>query len=293
MVDAKQLYEWCKVPADQLSAHPNRKVPFRMVKDSEEMGRLMASEFIDLIQENNERGLPTRAIVPCGPSCWYAPWVRMVNDSAVSLAQLTVFHMDECLDWQGRLLPKNHPYNFRTFMEANFYKGIPIERNVPEEQRFWPAPDSISSVLAALAEAPVDITIGGWGQDGHIAYNQARRHPFSQVSIEDIENSSMRVQENNVDTILALANRTFGAAYQFVPPMSVTLGVRECLSARSVRVYSDTGAWKQTALRVALFSDPTPEYPLTLLQKHPDTLITATRETSRHPISENPAWELF
>jgi glucosamine-6-phosphate deaminase len=92
---------------------------------------------------------------------------------------------------------------------------------------------------------------------------------------------------------LSLAQRTFGAAYQFVPPMSITLGLQECLSARKVRVYSDTGAWKQTALRVALFSEPVAEYPLTLLQQHSDACITATRETARHPISENPDWELL
>jgi glucosamine-6-phosphate deaminase len=75
--------------------------------------------------------------------------------------------------------------------------------------------------------------------------------------------------------------------------MSVTLGVRECLSAKKVRVYSDTGAWKQTALRVALFAEPNVEYPMTLLQRHPDAIITATAETARHPISEHPEWELL
>ena len=74
--------------------------------------------------------------------------------------------------------------------------------------------------------------------------------------------------------------------------MSVTLGVKECLSAKKVRVFSDTGAWKQTALRVALFSEPTPEYPLTLLQEHSDALITATVETAGHPIGEHPEWDL-
>ena len=74
--------------------------------------------------------------------------------------------------------------------------------------------------------------------------------------------------------------------------MSVTLGLRECLSAKSVRLFSDTGAWKQTALRVALFSKPDPEYPITLLQEHPDALITATEETAEHPISLHPEWDL-
>jgi len=73
--------------------------------------------------------------------------------------------------------------------------------------------------------------------------------------------------------------------------MSVTLGMKECLSAKKIRLYSDTGAWKQTALRVALFSAETTEYPMTLLQTHPDALLTATKETATHPISENPDWE--
>ena len=35
----KQLYQWCAVPADELENHPDRKIPFRMVKDSVEMLR--------------------------------------------------------------------------------------------------------------------------------------------------------------------------------------------------------------------------------------------------------------
>jgi len=126
-----------------------------------------------------------------------------------------------------------------------------------------------------------------------MAYNQARRHPYHHPTLAEIADSTIRIQENNLDTIIALAHRSFGAGYQFVPPMSVTLGMRECLSAKKVRVYSDTGAWKQTALRVALFSEVTPEYPITLLQRHPDAVITATVETANHPIAENPDWELF
>ena len=287
------LYRWCKVPGDQLAKHPDLRVKFRVVRDSAEMGQLMAEDLAGVIEENNRRGLPTRAIIPCGPSCWYAPYTKLVNTKNVSLKNFTVFHMDECLDWQGRPLPVNHPYNFRTFMEKHFYGGIRADLQVPQEQRYWLLPSTVERVRDAIDAAPVDITVGGWGQDGHVAYNQARRHPYSAITLEELANSTIRIQENNLDTILALAQRTFGSAYQFVPPMSITLGVRECMSAKKVRVYSDTGAWKQTALRVALFAEPTVEYPMTLLQRHSDAVITATQETTRHPISENPDWELF
>jgi len=289
----KHLYRWCQIPVDQLEGHPELRVPFRLVKDSAEMGKLMAQELVQLIQLNNQAGKPTRAIIPCGPSSWYEPFVQLVNSEKVSLRTLAVFHMDECLDWQGQTLPEKHPYNFRSFMEKHFYGGINPELAVPESQRFWLLPSTIENVRMALAESPVDITVGGWGQDGHVAYNQARRHPFNQSTLEELADSTIRIQDNNLDTIIALAQRTFGAAYQFVPPMSVTLGMRECLSAKQVRLFSDTGPWKQTALRVALFAEPTAEYPITLLQRHPDALITATIETARHPIAEHPDWELF
>lgn len=292
-VDPRKLLEWCSIPAEKLVDHPSLRIPYREVRNAEEMGCLMAQELTEIIEENNHKGSVTRAIIPCGPKCWYKPFSDVVNTRRIALHNLEVFHMDECLDWQGQLLPIHHPYNFRTFMEKHFYGDIEPELSVPQANRYWLSPSTMDAVKVAIQSAPIDITVGGWGQDGHIAYNQAKRHPFHHLSVDELAKSTIRIQENNIDTILSLAQRTFGAAYQFVPPMSITLGLQECLSARKVRIYSDTGAWKQTALRVALFSEPVAEYPMTLLQRHSDALISATRETARHPISENPEWELL
>jgi glucosamine-6-phosphate deaminase len=291
-ITLKQLHAWCSIPHDKLENHPDLKVPLRIVKNSEEMGNVMARELVQEIVNNNKRGRNTRAIIPCGPSCWYKPFTDLVNGEKVSLKNLEVFHMDDCLDWQGRTLPREHPYNFRTVMERVFYQPVDTSLAVPDKNRNWLLPDNIEEVRGRIYAAPVDVTYGGWGQDGHVAYNQARRHPYSRVTIEEVRNSTIRVQDNNIDTILTLAQRSFGVAYQFVPPMSVTLGVKECLGAKMVRLFSDTGAWKQTALRVALFGPLTPEYPMTLLQEHTDALLTATVDTARHPISEHPEWDL-
>ena len=291
MIDKKDLYSWCSVPADALEKHNELKVRFRMVESSQEMGFLMAREFIDEIQKANGENRDFRAIVPCGPRSWYEPFTTIVNAEKVSLKNVTVFHMDECLDWEGNLLAKNDPHNFRTFMEKYFYGPVEDQLAVKPENRLFLYPDTMSEIKKKICESPVDYTLGGWGKDGHIAYNQARRNPFSPQSLDDLRNASIRIQDNNPDTVIALGQRSLGAAYQFVPPMSITLGIKECLSAKKIRVFSDTGSWKQTALRVALFSEPDPEYPMTLLSEHPDAVITATRETAAHPISLHPEWE--
>jgi glucosamine-6-phosphate deaminase len=291
-INKKELYEWCRIPYIELVNHPQRKIPFRLCKDSQEMGWIMARELVDDIRLHNSRGEIFRAIIPCGPNCWYEPFTKLVNEEQVSLHNLVVFHMDECLDWQGKMLPRNHPYCFRGFMEDHFYNPVDAQLRVPDKNRYWLEPGNVEEIEARIAEAPIDLTYGGWGQDGHVAYNQARRHPFSQVTIDDVRQSTVRVQDNNLDTVLAISQRLFGAAYQFVPPMSVTLGMKQILPSKKIRVFSDTGAWKQTALRVALFGPLTAEYPMTLLQEHPDALVTATVETARHPISEHPEWDL-
>ena len=186
MIDQHALYQWCKIPVEKLENHPELKTPFRLCKDSDEMGWIMARELVDEIESHNRLGEPTRAIIPCGPSCWYQPFTTLVNKERVSLKNLVVFHMDECLDWQGHELPRNHPYSFRGVMESVFYNPVDEELSVPEVNRIWLKPDNLEEVAEKINEAPIDITYGGWGQDGHIAYNQARRHPFSHVTIDDV-----------------------------------------------------------------------------------------------------------
>lgn len=291
MIDKKVLYKWCSVPAEELLEHPERKIPLRLVKDAEELGQVMARDFVEDIKLANKEGRDYKAIVPCGPKEWYGPFTKMVNEEQVSLKRVTVFHMDENLDWEGKLLHKDDPSNFQTFMKKYFYDPVLTELAVPENQRFFLTPDNYHEISEKILESEIDYTLGGWGQDGHVAFNQARRDPYSCVTLDDMRNSTARIQNNNTDTILALAHRSFGSAWQFMPPMSLTLGVKECFRAKKIRVYSATGAWKQTALRVALFSEMTPEYPMTLLQEHPDARITATLETAEHPISRNPDWK--
>lgn len=290
-IDVRDLHRWCSVPTEDLAGHPDLRIPFRLCADPGEMARVMAGELVDAVTEAARQGRPLRAIIPCGPRGWYQPFADMVNAGRVHLGHVEVFHMDECLDWQGRTLPLSHPYSFRGFMEDNFYAPISEDLRVPESHRHWLEPATVSEVAEILAAEPADLVYGGWGQDGHVAYNQARRQSYSPVSLDALRRSTARVQENNADTIWALAQRELGGAYQLVPPMSVTLGMSEILEAKRVRLFSDTGPWKQTALRVALFSHPTPEYPITLLQDHGDVLLTATVETATHPVALHPEWD--
>lgn len=57
-----------------------------MVESSQEMGELMAREFADDIKQAVMQGRHYRAIVPCGPKCWYAPFAQIINENASAFA---------------------------------------------------------------------------------------------------------------------------------------------------------------------------------------------------------------
>ena len=71
-----------------------------------------------------------------------------------------------------------------------------------------------------------------------------------------------------------------------MPPRAVTLGFKTMLNAKRAILMIATGSWKQTVVRVALFSEPTLEYPVTLLAKYiPEVTLICDENTADHPMS--------
>ena len=105
----------------------------------------------------NEEERTFRLIVPCGPKEWYGPFTEMVNEENVSLRNVICFHMDENLDWEGKLLPKEDPNNFRTFMERYFYGGIKEELQVLKENRHFLTPYNLKEMSRMALYFPKDI----------------------------------------------------------------------------------------------------------------------------------------
>ena len=63
-----------------------------------------------------------------------------------------------------------------------------------------------------------------------------------------------------------------GGALEDMPHRCVTIGMREILGARKVRlgVFRD---WHRGVVRRAAYGEPTAAFPATLLQNHPDAKI--------------------
>jgi len=285
-IDPEKLFAWCRIPTDQLMDHPERRVPLQILPTPDDVHRWAARAMADEALANNQAGKPTRWVLPCGPTKQYPYFAQIVNQERISLKNVFVFHMDEGLDWEGRPLPLEHVFSFEGWMRRNFYAPIDETLGIPEKQRFFPSIydiDGLSRNIEALGG--VDTVYGGIGYRGHIAFNEPPHSPWYSVTMEQFRNSKTRILPLNTDTLVALSQRTVGGLSHIVPPMGITMGMKDLLAARRIRLISDTGVWKLTVIRVLLFCPTTLEYPVTFVQGHPDVLVTVDAATAAPPLA--------
>lgn len=285
----EEMEAWCKVPVSKLEGHPDSKVKIIMRDTRGEIAELVGNMMAEEMIANNKAGRITRWVLPSGPEDQYRTFIRRVNEERISLKKLWVFHMDEILDWQCRPYPvENRPESCEGRMLARFYGKIDPTLNVPEQQRIWPRiadmdyPDQMCRQLGGI-----DTVWGGLGYKGLVAANESPQDPYFRVSLQEYANSKTRIIKKNVDSIIMKSERNFGGMYDRCDPFMLTLGFQVLLSAKRAVFMVTTGKWKSTAIRVMMFSEPTLEYPATLMPAHiPEVVIACDSVTAKHPLEE-------
>jgi glucosamine-6-phosphate deaminase len=281
---SSELYEWCRIPPEQLPNHPRAKVKLRILPEPQDLYDDIATTMIDEVKSNNAANRPTRWILPCGPRGQYPIFTERVNRERISLKNVHIFHMDDHLDWQGRHIPLDHPYSYEGWMNRNLYDCIDRDINVPPDQRHFPNVSRLDAMAEGMKQVGgIDSVFGGIGYRGHIAFNEPPRSPWYKIGKDEFRNCTTRILNLNDDTLIALSHRNAGGCSDIVPPMVVTLGMRELLAAGRIRLYSDTGAWKQTVIRMLLFGNVSPDIPVTYVQEHKDCVVTVDAKTAACP----------
>lgn len=280
-IDPAELAEWLSIPADELAARA--RVPLTICASKDDLYRHFAQEMFDELAQAAERGEELAVIVPLGPKAHYALLARMINDARLSLRHVTYFGMDQWLDWQGRPLPWDHPFNLEAYFHRHYLDLLDDDLRPGAENVVFPSVLDLDVASAAIRARTVSTTYGGFGFQGHLAFNEPPSTRWSPVTLEMLRAGETRITPLAVDSIIAHAQRALGGNVSGIPPMAVTLGMRDLLSARRIRLYTDGGPWKQTILRILLLSEPTVDYPVTLATDHPDVHVVVDAESAAPP----------
>ncbi|HZT33914.1 MAG TPA: hypothetical protein VFA33_28750 [Bryobacteraceae bacterium] len=250
------------------------RIPFRLLPDIPSILSDFARSIAAEIRRGNARGEPVRLILPVGPVAHYRELVETTNRERLSWRNVHTFQMDEFLDWQGRPLPLDHPLSFEGFMRREVFARIDPELRLPGGQCHFPHPFRIGEISEKIREAGgIDCCYGGIGYHGHVAFNEPPISRWYRVGVEELRASQTRVVALGDDSIVVQSIHSAGGYSAAIPPMAVTLGMQDILSARRIRLYCAAGERHRAIFRIAVAGEISVEYPVTLVQGHPDAEI--------------------
>lgn len=271
-----------KVPRDALGIGTNIRVDVR-----DEVGEVIhefAYTMLNEIKRNNAAGKPSVFIVPVGPVGQYPILARWCNAERVSCANVVMINMDEYCADDGEFIPYESPLSFRRHMDLNFYDLLDPELTVRPENRIFPDPKHPERIEKKIREmGGVDVCFAGIGITGHVAFNDPPE-PGVVVSAEEFKALPTRVVTLSRETVLVNAITSLRGNWYSMPRKAVTVGMREILAARKIRVYM-ARPWQSAIARMFIHGPVTPLVPASFLQEHPDVRVTVTREVAESPLS--------
>jgi glucosamine-6-phosphate deaminase len=252
---------------------------FVVCPDIDELHQHFARSIAAEIKTNNTKGKSTKLILPVGPVGQYPMLAEIVNGERISLKQCWFFMMDEHCDDNGIVLPPDHPLSFRHTFDEQFASRVQRSLMLPAKQLIFPDHLNVQTLKDRIeAVGGIDTTYGGIGIHGHVAYNEPE---------PNVRDSDPRlVYLNDFTRTINAIRAEIGGNLECYPRKGVTLGMRQILGAKRIRLYCRNGIaldWANTVLRLALFGAPGDDYPVTYIRDHQDYLIVTDEDTARSP----------
>lgn len=192
----------------------------------------------------------------------YEKLVSMMQD-AKAFAEVKFFNLDE---YAG--LEPTHHQSYAYFLNQHLYSHIPIRNeqlllingaNDPQDEckRYDTLIDEISRF---------DVVVDGIGTNGHIAFNEPADHFIPRTHISEISASTLQ------------ANRRFFKENEIMPLQAITLGFEDIMKAKKVILLATGPSKKEVIRRFLSEKKITTQFPISLLNMHPDLTLIVDSE---------------
>lgn len=224
-----------------------------------DLGQAAAERAAWLIRGAIEERGRARIIIGTGPS-QNEVIASLVRAQGVDWSRVEAFHMDE---YAG--MPRSHPASFRRWLKEHFvdivHPGSAHWLNGDagdlglEQQRY----------ATEITSAPIDVCFLGFGENGHIAFNDPHVADFSDPVLVKVVEMDERCRRQQV-------GEGHFPDLESVPRQALTLTCPALLMARHV-ICSVPDRRKAEAVRNALEGPIAPVCPASAVRNHPDARL--------------------
>jgi glucosamine-6-phosphate deaminase len=274
-----ELPAYLQIAPDQIGR--GTPVRTRVHGNMADVARHMAEALWQVITEAQAAGRAATLIVPVGPVDQFPLLARLINDRRTDCREVVFLNMDEYLTDDDRWIDRRHPLSFRAYMDRRFYDLLDPALAPRPEHRVFPDPRDPAAVGRLIAQrGGVDACFGGIGINGHIAFNEP---PGSGGSCTAEEFAALPARVLSLSRETRTINAvTVGGDITIIPRRAVTVGMREILAARRIRLYANR-PWQRAVVRRALHGPITPACPASLVRGHPDVELTLAEYVAEFP----------
>lgn len=259
-------------------------VAFEVVPDEEAVIARFVDDLTDEYRAAKAAGRDKVVFIgPVGPVGQYERWAERCNRERISLADLVLVNMDEYLTPDGSdFIPETDPLSFRRHMNEKFWSRLDPALAPPPEARHFPSPNDPQATTRLIERlGGVDVTFGGVGITGHIAFNDPPE-PGEPLDTDAFAALPTRVLRLSRETRLINSVTALRGNIDRVPEFAVTVGMKEILESRKVRLYMNR-PWQCAIVRKLLHGPVTAAVPASLLQRHPDACVVAAKLVTEMP----------
>jgi glucosamine-6-phosphate deaminase len=215
------------------------------------------------------RSAHCRILFGCAPSQddFFAALRRCAAAALDAWRATEVFHMDDYIGFEA-----SHPQSFRRYLQEHFLSTVAVRAFHPIHGE---APDPAAEARRydrLLRAAPIDIVCLGFGENGHLAFNDPPVADFQDpawVKLVEID-ETCRQQQVNDGCFPTLADVPRQAATITLPVF--THAAMLCGVVPTVR--------KSRAVRDALLGPIGPQCPASLLRLHPQAHLFLDRDAA-------------
>ncbi len=243
------------------------QLPVSIFETNEQLGQAAAEEASAIIREAvASRGLANIIIATGNSQLTFLTALR--QDPQIPWSQVNVFHMDEYIG-----LAPGHPASFPLFLQRHLLDYVTPYAFYPVPGDAADSADACKEYEAALRAHPADLCALGYGENGHIAFNDPPFADFDDpvwVKVVKLDEVSRRQQ----------VGEGHFKSLDEVPTHAMTLTSPALLAARRMLCIVPE-ARKAKAVERALLGPITEDCPGSILRRAPHAHLFLDRDSAK------------
>ena len=182
----------------------------------------------------------------------------LTKAEGIDWTQVEMFHLDEYIG-----LPISHPASFRKYLLENLIRKTGITNYHLLDGDRDPQ-EAIARVGAAIESAPIDLAFVGFGENGHLAFNDppadfTTEKPYLIVNLDDVT----RRQQ---------VGEGWFADISEVPKQAISMSIWQIMKSKEILAIVPD-ARKAQAVKACLEGKVSPMAPASILRTHPAATI--------------------